>query len=279
MTIARPHRLEEALDALAALPGAHLLAGGTDFMVEVNFGHRRPEHIVALRRVSDLAGWEATDDEIVLRANLTYTQIERELADLLPALAAASRTVGSPQIRNAGTVAGNVATASPAGDTLPLLAAMDATVALRGGDGARTVPLTDLVTGPKQTTIRPGELITELRMPRVRGPQHFAKIGPRNAMVISVACCALVLDLDARRARCGLGSVAAVPLRPRAAEDFISGEIDWDGPRASPDAVRRFGELAAEATDPITDQRGTARYRRHSAGVLARRLLERSLRS
>ncbi|MBW3602469.1 MAG: FAD binding domain-containing protein, partial [Actinobacteria bacterium] len=148
MTIARPHRLEEALDALAALPGAHLLAGGTDFMVEVNFGHRRPEHIVALRRVSDLAGWEATDDEIVLRANLTYTQIERELADLLPALAAASRTVGSPQIRNAGTVAGNVATASPAGDTLPLLAAMDATVALRGGDGARTVPLTDLVTGP-----------------------------------------------------------------------------------------------------------------------------------
>jgi CO/xanthine dehydrogenase FAD-binding subunit len=277
MTVARPRTLAEALGALEATPDAHLLAGGTDFMVEVNFGHRRPTDIVALRRVVELQGHEHADGHVTLGAMLTYAEIEADLAEDFPALAAAGRTVGSPQIRNAGTIGGNVGTASPAGDTLPLLVALDAEVDLAGPEGTRTVALDEFITGPKRTDRRPGEIITRVRVPRVTGPQQFLKIGTRNAMVISIACLALVLDLDARRVRCGLGSVGPRPLRPRAAEDFLSGEIDWDGPRAAPGAVRRFAELVAEACTPITDQRGTAEYRRHAAGVLARRAVERSL--
>jgi CO/xanthine dehydrogenase FAD-binding subunit len=277
MAVLRPRSLREALDALASLPRAHLLAGGTDFMVEVNFGHRRPTEVVALRRVGELRGWEPDDGELVLRANLTYAQMERDLAGALPALAAAARTVGSPQIRNAGTLGGNLGTASPAGDTLPLLAALDARVTLAGTDGEHSLPLDAFVTGPKRTARRAGELITGVRLRRVAGPQHFLKVGVRNAMVISIACAAVVLDTDARRVRIGLGAVAAVPLRPTEAEDFISGEIDWPAMRVDAGAPRRCGELAAAAARPITDHRGTAEYRRHAVRVMVERGLTRSL--
>lgn len=278
MTVARPRSLDEAADALAALPDAHLLAGGTDFMVEVNFGHRRPADVVALRRVTELAGYDVDDAQLVLGANLTYAQMEAELAELAPALAAAARTVGSPQIRNAGTLGGNVGTASPAGDALPYLAALDAEVVLTAADGTRTMPIGEFITGPKRTAIASGELIREVRVPRVRGPQEFLKVGTRNAMVISIACCALIVDLDQRRVRCAFGSVAPRPLRPAAAEGFISGEIDWDRLHAPAAATRRFGELAAAAATPITDHRGTAEYRRHSVAIMAQRALSRSLR-
>jgi CO/xanthine dehydrogenase FAD-binding subunit len=278
MTIARPTSLDAALDALDAAPDADLLAGGTDLMVETNFGHRRPEAIVALRRVPELRGFRRDDGRLVLGAGLTYTDMQRDLAGALPALADAARTVGSPQIRNAGTLGGNVGTASPAGDTLPVLAALDAEVLLAGAAGERTLPLGDFVTGPKRTDRRAGELIREVRVPAVRGPQAFLKVGPRNAMVISVACLALVVDLDARRVRCGLGSVAPVPLRPTEAEEQVSAAIDWDGDLAvEPDAVASFGRLAASAARPISDHRSTAEYRRHIVDVMARRALERTL--
>ena len=277
MTVARPRRLDEALDVLADRPDAHPLAGGTDFMVEVNFGHRRPTDVVALRRVEELRGWEATDGHYDLGAMLTYTEMEHDLADKLPGFAAAARTVGSPQIRNAGTLGGNVGTASPAGDLLPLLSALDADVVLAGRDGQRVVPLADYITGPKRTDRRTGELIHRVRVPRVRGPQQFLKVGTRNAMVISIACLGLVLDVDARRVRCGLGSVGPRPARPIEAEDFISDAIDWDGMRAEAGDVDRFGTLVAGAASPITDHRGTAEYRSHTVGVLARRALQRCL--
>lgn len=279
MTVVRPRSLAEALDALASEPEAHLLAGGTDFMVEVNFGHRRPESVVALRRVEELAGWERRDGEIVLRAGLTYTEMEREpeLVAALPALAAAARTVGSPQIRNAGTLGGNLGTASPAGDTLPLLAALDARVVLAGPKGDRVVPLDEFVVGVKQTAIAPGEIIREVVMPAVEGPQQFLKVGTRNAMVISVAGCAVVVDTASRWVRCGLGSVGPVPIRPVEAEQFVSGAIDWDLLTAADDAIERFGELAAAASRPITDHRSTAEYRRHAVKVIATRALRRSL--
>ncbi|MGH3665194.1 MAG: FAD binding domain-containing protein, partial [Egibacteraceae bacterium] len=205
--------------------------------------------------------------------------METELADALPALAAAARTVGSPQIRNAGTIGGNVGTASPAGDTLPFLAAMDAEVVLASTDGTRQLPLAEFVTGPKHTAISPSEVIQAVRFPRVRGPQQFLKVGTRNAMVISIACCALVVDLDGRRVRCAFGSVAPRPLRVNDAEDFISDAMDWAAVTAEPDAVRRFGELAAAAANPISDHRGTADYRRHTVRVMAERALTRSLRA
>ncbi len=277
MRIARPRTLPETFDALDQLPEAQLLAGGTDFMVEVNFGHRRPLAVVGLRRVEELMGFERTDDELILRAALTWTEVETQLNNELPALAAAARTVGSPQMRNVGTLGGNLGTASPAGDALPVLAAMDAAVVLVSQAGERRLPLPAFITGVKRTTIQPGEIIREVRVPRLRGPQHFLKVGTRNAMVISIACAAVVLDVEGRTVRCGLGAVAPTPIRASVAESFIAGAIDWDGPRASPAAVARFGELAAAAASPITDHRSTAEYRRHALKVITTRALRRSL--
>ncbi|HSK36047.1 MAG TPA: FAD binding domain-containing protein [Actinomycetota bacterium] len=277
MLVARPTSLSGVFDALDELPGAHLLAGGTDLMVEVNFGHRRPPAVVALRRVEELRGYEVLDDEVVLRSGVTWTEVEHDLVDVLPGLAAAARTVGSPQMRNAGTVGGNIGTASPAGDGLPVLSALDATVVLARRDGERRLPLTEVVTGVKQTVIAPGEVIREIRVPRLDGPQQFLKVGTRNAMVISIVVCGLAVDRAGRSVRLGLGSVAPRPLRATAAEAFIADAIDWDRLTAPADAVERFGELAREAADPISDQRGTASFRRHAVRVVATRALQRSL--
>ena len=206
--IARPASLQDAFDALDTLPDAQLLAGGTDFMVEVNFGHRRPPAVVAIRRLAELQGYQVRDDEVDIGAAVTWTTIERQLAGELPALAAAARTVGSPQMRNAATIGGNIATASPAGDGLPVLLAADASLVLASRHGERTVPFAEFVTGVKRTVLQPGEIITRVRVPRLTGPQEFLKVGTRNAMVISICCAALLVDRVGRTVRIGLGSVA-----------------------------------------------------------------------
>ncbi|HEX2362104.1 MAG TPA: FAD binding domain-containing protein, partial [Jiangellaceae bacterium] len=258
MPVAHPASLTEVFDALDDLPDAQLLAGGTDFMVEVNFGHRSPASVVCLRRVAELQGYAITDDEVVLGAGVTWTEVENDLADVLPALAAAGRTVGSPQMRNAATVGGNIGTASPAGDGLPVLAAMDAAVVLARRGGTRTMPLVDFITGVKRTAIEPGEVIWQIRIPRLDGPQEFLKVGTRNAMVISIVCCALIVDRAGRTVRLGLGSVSPRPLRAVAAEQFATAAIDWDSMSMPPEAAARFGDLARAAASPISDQRGTA---------------------
>ena len=275
--IARPSSLQDAFDALDALPDAHLLAGGTDFMVEVNFGHRRPPAVVALRRLPELRGYEIRADEIDIGAGVTWTTIERELAGELPALAAAARTVGSPQMRNAATIGGNIATASPAGDGLPVLLAADASLVLASRQGERTVPVAEFITGVKRTALRPGEIITRVLVPRLSGPQEFLKVGTRNAMVISICCAALLVDRAGRTVRIGLGSVAPTPVRAPDAEAYIAAEIDWDALSAPVESVVRFGELVREAVRPISDHRGTAAYRSRAVQVIATRALERSL--
>jgi CO/xanthine dehydrogenase FAD-binding subunit len=200
-----------------------------------------------------------------------------EIAALVPALCQAARTVGSPQIRNAATIGGNLGTASPAGDTLPVLAALDAIVEIRGPGGLRSLPVLDFVIGVKKTALQPGELVTAVRLPVLRGPQEFLKVGTRNAMVISVVMAALVVDLDGRTVRLGLGSVAPVPIRAREAEALAGAEVDWDRGRiANQEVFTRFGELAAAATAPIDDHRSTAAYRRRAVAVCAQRALERA---
>src|SRR5262249_43731577 len=132
--------LPDALAALADRPDAHVLAGGTDFMVEVNFGHRRPDHVGSLGQVAQLHGWRREGDTVVMGAGLTYTEmLEPGFAALVPAMAQAARTVGSPQIRNAGTIGGNLGTCSPAGDGLPVLSALDATIELASAAGSRSM--------------------------------------------------------------------------------------------------------------------------------------------
>ncbi|WP_240732018.1 FAD binding domain-containing protein [Egibacter rhizosphaerae] len=273
----RPRSLGEAVSALAEHPDAQPLAGGTDLVVETNLGHRHPERIVALRRAEELREHRIDDGALELGAMVTYGDIETRLADEAPGLAMASRTVGSPQIRNAGTVGGNLGTASPAGDTLPWLLALDAEVELVSAEGSRRLPLAEFITGPKRTARRPDELIRAVRARRVAGPQHTAKIGPRNAMVISIACLSLILDTDHRRVRVGLGAVAATPVRPAEAEQAVSAAVDWHRLTCPDDAIARFADACAAATNPISDHRSTAEYRRHAVGVLADRALRRCL--
>jgi CO/xanthine dehydrogenase FAD-binding subunit len=281
VTVACPTSLDAALDALASEPGAHVLAGGTDLMVEVNHGGRRPDAVVAVGRVGELRGWGLEADGVLrIGAGVTYTDLMGSgLATLAPGLADAARTVGSPQIRNAGTIGGNLGTASPAGDTLPVLAALDAEVDLVSVDGPRRLPLADFITGPKRTALRPGELITAVRVPpAVAGDtQEYLKVGTRNAMVIAVASCAVVVEPAARRVRVGLGSVGPRPLRATDAEAWAEHHVDWDA--GAVDDPEEFGRLVAEAARPIDDHRSTEVYRRHAVAVLAKRGLLRGLRA
>jgi CO/xanthine dehydrogenase FAD-binding subunit len=276
VTIART--VDDACAALAERPDALLLAGGTDLMVGVNRGQVRFDDVVVLDRVDELRGWRREGDELVLGAGLTYAEMVRgEIPTLVPALAQAARTVGSPQIRNAGTLGGNVATSSPAGDTLPVLTALDATIDLRSSQGTRQLPISRFVTGVKQNALEPGELIEAVRVPVLDGPQEFLKVGTRNAMVISVVSLALVVDRSGRNVRVGLGAVSPVPLRAVEAEAHVAGCIDWDTGSVPDTAdVDRFAALVAGAARPIDDHRGTAAYRSHAVGVLARRALLRA---
>jgi CO/xanthine dehydrogenase FAD-binding subunit len=273
-----PASLEEAFDALEQHPDAQLLAGGTDFMVEVNYAHRRPTAIVCLGKVEELRRWRRDGTDVVLGAGVTHSEIETPpLCDLLPGLAQAARTVGSPQIRNAGTLGGNIATASPAGDTLPVLSALDATVVVASRHERRNLRFDELMVGPKRTSLRPGEIIVEVRLPASFGSQEFLKVGTRNAMVIAVASTALVVDWEGRSVRCALGSVGPVVIRATQAEQFIASKINWPERRLpDPGALAEFTSLVRAAARPIDDHRSTADYRRHAAGICATRALERS---
>jgi len=264
MDVHTPRTLEEALRLKAELPEARFLQGGTDVMVELNFGRSRPDALVNLAELADLRGWSRDDGELRLGAGLTYTEAMRpELADVFPALAEASRTVGSPQIRNRGTIGGNLGTASPAGDALPPLLAERARVEIASTRGVRTLPLEEFLLGVKRSALEPDELVTSVRLRPSGGAQTFMKVGPRNAMVIAICSLAVVVDADAGEVRASFGSAATtakqvtVPLADAAS----------------------LPERIADAASPIDDVRATAAYRRHALRVLAGRALERCLRS
>lgn len=264
MEIVRPTTLDEALAARAAVPGADLLAGGTDLMVEVNFHHREPEHVIALRRVREIAGWEGRR----LGAGVTWARMER---GPLRALAQLSRTVGSPQIRSVGTIGGNLGTASPAGDGLPYLAALDADVEVASAArGVRRLRWDEFLVGVKKTVLGPDEIITAAILPEVLPvAEEFAKIGVRNAMVISTVS-ACVMRMPDASWRIALGSVAPTPMRARRAEELL-------GATAAPTGALLDEVAAAVSREvrPITDHRSTEHYRRHASGVLVRRLVAR----
>jgi CO/xanthine dehydrogenase FAD-binding subunit len=274
MDFLRPSTWEDALAAKAALPDAVPIAGGTDVMVELNFDRRRPTALIDLTRIDALTEW-GTDGEVLrVGAGVPYRRIIEELGDRLPGLAMASRTVGSPQIRNRGTVGGNLGSASPAGDAHPPLLAAGAEVELASVRGTRWIPVQEVFTGPKRSVLAPDELIAAFRVRPARAGEQFAKIGTRNAMVIAVCSFALALDRERRTVGTGIGSAAPTPVRAPAAEAFLAAELDWDSHGGVPPHVAaEFGRLVGAAAAPIDDVRGTAAYRRHALSVLARRTL------
>ncbi len=274
MDFLRPSSLTEALAVKAERPDAVPIAGGTDVMVELNFDHRRPGALLDLNRVTELAEWTETDGKIRLGASVPYVRVIAELGEVLPALAMASRTVGSPQIRNRGTVGGNLGAASPAGDTHPVLLVLGAEVEVASVRGTRLIPAEEFYLGVKRNALESDELITAVHLPAEAGPQQFAKVGTRNAMVIAVCSFALALHLDTREIRAAVGSAAPTPRRATAAEEFLGAELPWSTKASIADSVkRRFGELVSEAASPIDDVRGSADYRKHALSVLARRTL------
>jgi CO/xanthine dehydrogenase FAD-binding subunit len=282
----RPADLAEAVRLLAEHPDAVPVAGGTDLMVAVNYRLARPPSMLDLTGLAELREWADEGDSIRIGSGVPYARIVAELATVLPGLAAASRTVGSPQIRNRGTLGGNLATASPAGDGHPPLLATGATIeiasAAAGGPAdiagvasvaTRTVSIAEFFTGPKRSVLRPGELITAVTVPKAAGPQQFLKVGTRNAMVIAVCSLAVALDLETRRVGTGIGSAGPTPLT---APDANRIELPWTRPALFNDALaEEFGRRVAAAARPIDDVRGTADYRRHALAVCAARALRR----
>src|SRR5712692_2880638 len=260
MDVYLPRTLDEALELKAARPETLPLAGGTDVMVEINFDLQRPEAIMDVSRLAELQSWRHENGSVFLGSGLTYTRIMVELGDFRPWFQAA-RTVGGPQIRNRGTLGGNLGTASPAGDALPPLLVAGCEVELAGVRGARSLPLEEFLLGPKRNALAPDELILGVRVRPARGRQTFMKVGPRNAMVISVVSLALAVDEERGELRAAYGSAGPVPL-------LVTAPLDGrDG----------FAEQVAAAARPIDDVRGTAAYRRHALRVLVTRALDRCL--
>jgi CO/xanthine dehydrogenase FAD-binding subunit len=254
-----PNTLEEALRMKAERPEAVPIQGGTDVMVELNFDRARPGALLNLNEVTELRGWSRQNGTLWLGAGLTYTEaMETPVADLLPALAEASRTVGGPQIRNRGTIGGNLGTASPAGDALPPLLVSAARVHLASVRGERELALTAFLTGPKRNALAEDELILGVSVDAGDSRQTFMKVGPRNAMVIAIVSLAVRVDGGLRAA---FGSAGPVP-------GLVEAELEEKS---------SFPEKVAEAASPIDDVRGTAAYRRHALRVLTTRALERCL--
>jgi CO/xanthine dehydrogenase FAD-binding subunit len=278
MEFLRPASWEEALAAKAEHPSAVPIAGGTDVMVEINFDHRRPAYLLDLNRIGELAQWEADGDTVRLGASVPYTRIMEHLRTELPGLALAAHTVASPQIRNRGGVGGNLGTASPAGDAHPALLAGGGEVEAVSVRGTRLIPVDDFYLGVKRNALEPDELIRAVRLKKATGPQQFSKVGTRNAMVIAVCAFGLALHPDIRGVRTGIGSAAPTPIRATTAEEFLAAALEeaglWESRGVLPPAVaRQFAQLVAGAASPIDDVRGTASYRRHALGVMARRTL------
>ncbi len=280
MTVVVPQTLREALVFSSANPSAQIIQGGTDLMVEINFNHRKPTDVIALRRVDEIRGYTFSADgsKVVIGSGMPYQKMEHgEIAELFPALAQAARTVGSPQIRAAGSIGGNLGTCSPAGDALPVLSALDAVVNLRTETTSRDVAIHDFMLGVKQNARLPGEIIVSVTLPIIKGWQGYAKVGVRNAMVISVASCCLVIDRNLGAIKVALGAVGPTIIRCRETEQWLAAQIDLKNIQsASPNLLKEFGERIAAESKPIDDHRSTATYRRHAVATLSRRLLIRA---
>ena len=229
VTFIQPTSWPEALEARASHPQAVAIAGGTDVLVELNFGRLHPTALLDLSRIGELRAWSRENGHVRVGSGVTYSEIIAHLAGDLPGLTLAARTVGSPPIRNRGTIGGNLGSASPAGDCHPPLMAARAEVEVASLHRSRTIPISEFFVGPKRSVLGPDELIAAVWLPVATGPQVFAKVGARNAMVIAVCSFALALHPPEHRVGTGIGSAGPVPLPAGEAEQFLEGHLDETG--------------------------------------------------
>ena len=279
MTVIVAKELNTALAALREHHDARLIQGGTDLMVEINFNHVKPTTMISLRDVASLRTIRRDQTgTLSIGSGVPYSVIEGEpVLSEIPALAQAARTVGSPQIRAAGSLGGNLGTCSPAGDTLPVMFALDAMIHLNTLDSTRVVSIHDFMTGVKRSVRQQDEIITSIDFPIINGWQGYSKVGVRNAMVISVASACLVADHENADVRIALGSVGPTIIRCREAEAWLKSSQNLSaGQSISLDVANEFGRRAAGESSPIDDHRSTAQYRRHAISVLASRLLRKA---
>ena len=271
--VVSPRSLAEAYAILAGAPHRPV-AGGTDLLVLLTgeIGPA-PERVIDLWRVEELRGIRVRDGVLEIGALTTYTQIRRsdDCAAHAPSLVAAAATIGAAQIQNRGTIGGNVMNASPAGDTLPVLLALDAALVVGGPGGERTIPASEFWPAYRKTALRDGELLLRVRIPLVEGRhQAFRKVGTRRAQAISKVVLAASWRRDPawRDVRIAFGSVAATPVRAAAAEHAL------EGAAATPEAIDRAVAALLGELHPIDDVRSTAAYRLEVAGRILRRMLE-----
>jgi xanthine dehydrogenase small subunit len=262
LQLARPRSLEDALAQLAGTPSLVPIAGCTDVFVGLHFGTLQAVSFIDIRGIPELRGIDTGDGMLRFGALCTHSDVIRsaEVRQRLPMLVAACREIGGVQIQNRGTLGGNIANASPAGDTLPVFAAVDAVLVLAHRDGERRVPFADFYTGYRATVLRPGELIRAIEVPPVTGAQWFRKVGTRAAQAISKVVIAAVRGPEPRVA---VGSVAPTVLRLRRTEAAIAAGAPDDDVAAT---VRN--EIA-----PIDDIRSSAAYRSLVTANLVRRFL------
>lgn len=268
-SFARPETLADALRLLHADPGATLLAGSTDWGVEVNLRGTRAASVIAIDRLPELRGLVVDDDRVEIGAALTLTEIERRLDGRVPMLAQMFPQFASRLIRNAATLGGNLGTGSPIGDTPPVLLALEASLVLASVDGEREVALSDYFTGYRESVRRADELIKAVRIPRPPARlAAFHKIAKRRFDDISSVAIGFALDVEdgvVTRARIGLGGVAAMPIRALATEAALEGRPWTLGTaQAAADVLRGEGT-------PIDDHRASAAYR---AAMLGQGLLK-----
>ncbi len=273
--IKAPNDLAEALSLLSSEPGVWKpFAGGTDLMVPFESGLLTHKKFVNIWNLPELKGIDITPDQITMGALTTFTDVQRNevLQREFPMLCKAAAETGGIAIQNRGTLAGNIANASPAGDSPPALLVYDAQIELVSTAGARWVPYTDFHTGYKTTVMGAGEIISRIRLPRATAGwrQHYRKVGTRKAQAISKVCFAGMARMDANtigEIRIALGSVAPVPLRCTKTEEVLTGlELN--------DAAIKVGrEAVMKEIVPIDDIRSTANYRLHVAGNLLEEFL------
>lgn len=266
----RPASLADALALLAEHPEAIPVAGSTDWGVDVNIKSTRADLVVGLDRLAELRGLETTDAYIEIGAALTLSEIERRLDGRIPLLARLFPQFASRLIRNGATIGGNLGTGSPIGDTPPALLALEADLVLTGVSGSRVVPLADYFTGYRQTVRTPGELIQAVRIPLpLSGITAFHKIAKRRFDDISSVAIGYSIDVDGgvvRKARIGLGGVAATPLRATAVEAALEGK-PWTA-----ETVRAAAAVLQQEGTPMDDHRASSKYRRAMLGTSLRKL-------